>query len=347
MTSMPIELAEDDTGCPAIPTEPDPCDGTLLRKFTDQGDAEAFEQLVLRHGPMVLGVCRRMLRDAHAADDAFQATFLVLVRKAISLRQPELLGNWLYGVAYRIAARARLQTVRRADHEQRFPTMPETNHTQDVERRELQEVLDEELNRLPREHRDLLVLCYLQGKTNVEAARVLGCPPGSISGRLAAARERLRTRLKRRGVVASAALFGTLLLTATARSAVPAPLLQATVNVAMSSAAGSLAVGTVSTHIAALAQSVLRGDARARFSQAMFGVLIALAAFLGVTMLAVWSVAEATLPPQTVSVSPATGSESPDESHVADGTSTLSPQATQEGEAINSAADSPNRRCGS
>lgn len=342
---MPIELAEYDTNSAGL-AETNPCDGTLLQNFTDQGDARAFEQLVVRHGPMVLGVCRRMLRDAHAADDAFQATFLVLVRKATTLQQPEQLGNWLYGVAYRIAARARLQSVRRADHELRFSTMPETNHTQDVERRELQEVLDEELNRLPREHRDLLVLCYLQGKTNAEAARMLGYPAGSISGKLATAREKLRSRLKRRGVVASAALFGTLLLSSTARSAVPAPLLRATVDAAMSTAAGSLAVGTVSSHVAELAQSVLGGGARVRFLNGMLGMLLALVAFLGMTILAVWSAAEATLPPQVVAGSPA-GSELPDESSVAAGTSTPSPQVTGEEEAINSAEGTPHRRCGS
>ena len=239
MTSMPIDLAEFDTDLEKTSAESESSDESLLRQFSVHGDAQAFEQLVVRHGPMVLGVCRRMLRDSHAADDAFQATFLVLVRRATSLRQPELLGNWLYGVAYRIAARARLQSVRRADHELRFPTMPETNQTQEVERRELQEVLDEELNQLPREYRDPLVLCYLQGKTNAEAAQLLGCPVGSISGKLSAAREKLRSRLKRRGLVASAGLFGASLLTSTARSEVPLPLLRATVDAADVGGGGS------------------------------------------------------------------------------------------------------------
>ena len=345
MTSMPIDLAEYDSGCRTIPTEADSCDGSLLRKFTDQSDARAFEQLVVRHGPMVLGVCRRMLRDSHAADDAFQATFLVLVRKATSLRQPELLGNWLYGVAYRIAARARLQTVRRADHELRFPTMPETNHTQDVEQRELQEVLDEELNRLPCEHRDLLVLCYLQGKTNAEAAQLLGCPAGSISGKLSTAREKLRSRLKRRGLVASAGLFGSLLLTSTAPSAVPLPLLRATIDVAMSTAAGSLAAGTASSHVSALAQSVF-GGAQRRISNAVIGMLLALATALVMTILAVWSVAEATIPPQALIISPA-GSESLDGTRGADGISTSSHRMMRENEANNSAAGSTSRCCGS
>ena len=257
--TLPIDLAEFESDLDKTAAESEPSDGSLLQQFSVHGDSRAFEQLVVRHGPMVLGVCRRMLRDSHAADDAFQATFLVLVRKATSLRQPELFGNWLYGVAYRIAARARLQAVRRADYERRFPTMPATNQTQEVERRELQEVLDEELNQLPRKYRDPLVLCYLQGKTNAEAAELLGCPVGSVSGKLSAAREKLRSRLKRRGLAASAGLFAASLLSSTARSEVPLPLLRVTVDAAMAAAAGPLAAGTVSTQAAALVQSALGG----------------------------------------------------------------------------------------
>lgn len=343
---MAIDLSEHDTDCRTTSATAVHCDESLLRRFTDQGDARAFEELVVRHGPMVLGVCRRMLRNSHAADDAFQATFLVLVRKATSLRQPELLGNWLYGVAYRIATRARIQSARRANHELRCPTMSETNHAQDVERRELQEVLDEELNRLPREQRDLLMLCYLQGKTNAEAARLLGCPTGSISGKLAAAREKLRARMQRRGIVASAALFGTLLLTCTARSAVPQPLVRATVDAALSTAAGSLAAGTVSSHAAALAQSAL-GSAPTRVSHTLQGLLLAVAALLSLAALAVWNVAEATIPPQTNSASSPLGTESPDVTRAAVDPSPSSPHVTHERVTVHTAASGAVHRCGS
>ncbi len=193
---------------------------------------------------MVLSVCRRVLQDAHAAEDAFQATFLVLVHKAGAIRQPELLGSWLYGVASRTALRARAQAAQRVDHEMRTVVMSESDEPSDVERRELQGVLDEELSRLPSRLRDPLVLCYLQGKTLVEASGVLGCPPGSLSGRLAAAREQLRIRLRRRGVVTSAAFFAALLLESTARSEVPAALISATVRAATAAAAsGGMVVG--------------------------------------------------------------------------------------------------------
>ena len=189
MTTEPVDLAGLPDLSGTISCGVEPSDRELLSRFSAHEDADAFEQLVRRHGPMVLSVCRRMLRDSHAADDAFQATFLVLVRKASSIRRPGLLGNWLYGVAYRIAFRARLQSAQRVDHEMRTSTMPDVDHTHEVERRELQEVLDEELSGLPKAYRDPLVLCYVQGKSHVEAARLLGCPVGSISGRLATARK--------------------------------------------------------------------------------------------------------------------------------------------------------------
>jgi RNA polymerase sigma factor (sigma-70 family) len=245
----------------------------LLRRFTVQRDADAFELLVRRHGPMVLSVCRRMLRDPHAAEDAFQATFLVLVRKAASLRKPELLGNWLYGVAYRIALRGRLQMTRRVDHEMRTPTLPEINQQLEVEQCEMQAVLDEELHALPGKYRDPLVLCYLQGKTHAQAANILGCPVGSMAGRLATAREKLRLRLKRRGVVTSAGLFGAALMASSARCDVPGTLIHATVQAAASAAVTS-SVSAVSSGFSELARSVL-GVTRAGLAKIVLAVLLA------------------------------------------------------------------------
>jgi RNA polymerase sigma factor (sigma-70 family) len=167
----------------------------LLELFTRHKDTEAFTVLVERHGPMVLGVCQRVLHHEQEAEDAFQATFLELVRKAGSLRHPELLGNWLYGVALRIALKARLQTLRRRYHERQIDALPAVDPFAEVHGQELRALIEEELQYLPAKYRAPLVLCYLEGLTNEEAARRLGWPTGSISYRLARGRQLLRDRL--------------------------------------------------------------------------------------------------------------------------------------------------------
>lgn len=247
-------------------------DRELLRRFAVQRDADAFELLVRRHGPMVLSVCRRMLRDPHAADDAFQATFMLLVRKAASLREPERLGNWLYGVAYRIALRGRLQMAQRVDHEMRTGTQAAIDQQLAVEQLEIQAVLDEELNGLPGKYRDPLILCYLQGKTHAQAARMLGCPVGSMAGRLATAREQLRLRLKRRGVVTSAGLFGAALAASSARCDVPPALIQATVEAA--AAAVQAGAAGAASGLAELAHTALAG-ARTGLAKVLLAALLA------------------------------------------------------------------------
>src|SRR5262249_31616689 len=148
--------------------------------------------------------------NEHDAEDAFQATFLILVRKAGSLGRPELLGNWLYGVAYRTAARARAEATRRRFREVPLidRDLPAKESTPDGVWRDLRPVLDEEINRLPDKYRAPFVLCYLEGKTNEEAARQLGCPLGTVLSRLARARERLRLRLTSRGLTLSVGLLG-------------------------------------------------------------------------------------------------------------------------------------------
>jgi RNA polymerase sigma factor (sigma-70 family) len=230
-------------------------DGRLLLRFVAERDQAAFATLMHRHGPMVLGVCRRVLRDANDADDAFQATFLVLVRKAASLRQPELLGNWLYGVAYRTAARVRAQLIARRGREE--SVMPDLAAPCEdaVAAHELRNLLDDELNRLPERYRRPLVLCHFGGLTNEEAARRLGCPKGTVLSRLARARERLRRGLERRGVMLSATAM-TALLTQSADAAVPVALFETTLASAMTFVAGTTAAGTIGT-AGALAEGVI------------------------------------------------------------------------------------------
>jgi RNA polymerase sigma factor (sigma-70 family) len=174
-------------------------DRELLKRFAQRHEEGAFAALVRRHGPMVLSVCRRVLRNGHDAEDAFQATFLVMIEKAQRLRRPELLANWLYGVAYRTALHARQRAARRSEREREAVAMSsDPAGDPSVESRELRRVLDEELLRLPDKYRAPLVLCYLEGKTNEEAARQLGWPSGSMSYRLARGRELLRERLQTR-----------------------------------------------------------------------------------------------------------------------------------------------------
>ena len=175
-----------------------PSDGQLLERFAANQDPGAFALLIERHGPMVLGVCRRVLNHEQEAEDAFQATFLVLVRRAGSLERPELLGNWLYGVAYRTAHKARARLARRRHHERRVQPMPPVEPDDPLVWQELRGVLDTELRELPSKYRVPLVLCYLEGMTNEEAAHRLGWPTGSMSYRLARGRQLLRDRLRQR-----------------------------------------------------------------------------------------------------------------------------------------------------
>jgi RNA polymerase sigma factor (sigma-70 family) len=205
---------------------------------------------------MVLSLCRYLVHNAADAEDAFQATFLVLVRRAASIRKPELLGNWLYGVAYRVAARARVQEARRRAREKREVEMIAAEPPWEAE--EWRPVLHEELKHLPEKYRAPIVLCYLQGKTNEEAAKLLAWPIGTVKGRLARAREVLRKRLVRRGVTLSAGALAAALTPGTTSAAVPLALLDSTVRSAMLVAAGSMATAGVSLPVAALTKGVLQ-----------------------------------------------------------------------------------------
>jgi RNA polymerase sigma factor (sigma-70 family) len=181
-------------------------DERLLARFAKNGDPSAFELLVWRHGTMVMGVCRRVLGDHHLAEDAFQATFLALARKPRAVRTGAALAGWLHRVARRIAVRAKVDCHKRAERDHRV-ARPELVAPPDILSAEAQELIDAEIDRLPEWQRRAVVLCYLDGHTADQAAQMLGCPRGTVLSRLAAARERLRGRLIRRGLTIPAAGF--------------------------------------------------------------------------------------------------------------------------------------------
>jgi RNA polymerase sigma factor (sigma-70 family) len=228
-------------------------DGQLLEAYVARREEAAFEALVRRHGPMVLGVCRRLLGHEQDAEDAFQATFLVLVRKAASIRPRHKVGSWLYGVAYRAAQKARAAALRRAAREKQVRDMPEPAMEAAGLWHDLVPLLDEEMSRLPEKYRLPIVLCDLEGQTRKEAARQLGWPEGTVAGRLAGGRALLARRLGRHGVPVSAGVLAAVLAQGEAVAAVPLPLVQATVQAASVPAAGAIASAP-----AVISQAVLR-----------------------------------------------------------------------------------------
>jgi RNA polymerase sigma factor (sigma-70 family) len=234
-------------------------DGELLGAFLARQDHQAFESLLWRHGPMVLGVCRRILRHAHDAEEAFQATFLVLVRRAASVVPREAVGNWLYGVAYRTALEARRARARRQAREKQMKHVPHPQVEPEQGWHDLQPILDQELSRLPDKYRIAVVLCDLEGRTCREVARRLGVPERTLSGRLTAARQTLAQRLSRRGVVLSAGALAAVLNESKATAALPLTLVASTVNAATAFAAGQAAVaGVIAPRVAELTEGVLR-----------------------------------------------------------------------------------------
>jgi RNA polymerase sigma factor (sigma-70 family) len=235
----------------------DPTDAQLLDDFLRRRDERAFELLVWRHAAMVFAACRRVLHDRHEAEDAFQATFLVFVRKAGSISKRDSVGSWLHRVAFRIAQRARSRAARRPGP---LPgeDVPGRTSPDEVLWRDLRPVLEEEVNRLPEKYRRPFVLCYLEGNTNDQAARQLGCPKGTILSRLVRGRERLRARLARRGVALSGSVLAAMLISRAAEAAAPAALVSAAVKAAIPFAAGTAAASLVSARPAAWTEGVLK-----------------------------------------------------------------------------------------
>ncbi|MFL5342776.1 MAG: sigma-70 family RNA polymerase sigma factor [Gemmataceae bacterium] len=210
MTASPISTVAEHLRRLARPAEP--ADGELLTAFVRRRDESALAALVERHGPMVWGVCRRLLPH-HDAEDAFQATFLVLVRKAAAIRDRTALANWLYGVARQTAIRARSCSAKQRRREQPVSDWPEPM-APDIDRHDdLRSLIDQALSRLPEKYRVLIVLCDLEGRTRADVARELGCPEGTVGGRLARARQLLARRLARPGLVFPAVAAAPVVLT--------------------------------------------------------------------------------------------------------------------------------------
>jgi RNA polymerase sigma factor (sigma-70 family) len=236
-----------------------PTDSQLLESFINRQDEAAFAALVRRHGPMVHGVCRRVLHHVHDAEDAFQATFLVLARKAASLRSRALVGQWLHGVAYRTALRARTMNARRRAKEQQARDLARPAVPADDGWQELLPLLDQEVDRLPERYRAAVVLCDLEGVTRREAARRLNLPEGTLSGRLTTARKLLARRLARYGLAPSAGALAAALSANGASACVPGAVAASTARVAVLVAAGqALTAGAVPARVVTLTEGVVK-----------------------------------------------------------------------------------------
>ncbi len=233
-------------------------DQDLLRRFVEERDEPAFETLLQRHGAMVLDVCRGVLGNEADVEDSFQATFLTLARRAESIRKRTSLASWLHGVAYRTALRARADGARRRRHETRTSPRCTTPDADELTWREIRQVVHEELDRLPERPRAALVLCYLQGKTQDEAAVELGLPKGTLKGHLERGRSLLQARLVRRGLGPGAVLTLAAWPAATSAAGLSPPLVHATVKTATAFTAGKAAVALVSPGVATLSESVVK-----------------------------------------------------------------------------------------
>jgi RNA polymerase sigma factor (sigma-70 family) len=243
-------------------------DGELLARYVSRRDEVAFEALVERHGPMVSQVCRSALSDPHDAQDAFQATFLVLARRAASIRERGSVASWLFGVAGRVSARARVSAARRRKHESSAAAMTARRddglsppwRDSEQERHELDRAaaLHEELARLPQKYREPVVLCYLEGRTYQEVADKLRRPIGTVKVRLSRARGMLRGRLARRGVGLPAGLAAVELGAESASAAVPPILLRGTLEAVARVGTGKLTAGGTISPAVELANEILR-----------------------------------------------------------------------------------------
>jgi RNA polymerase sigma factor (sigma-70 family) len=250
-------------------------DGQLLASFIDKKDEGAFEALVYRHGPMVFGVCRRVAGNYHDAEDAFQATFLVLAGKAPSVSPRERVANWLHGVALRTAMKAKAMTAKRRRREKQVTEMPEPETVQHDPWHDLQPLLDQELNGLPENYRLPILLCDLEGKTIKEATQQLGWPQGTLATRLARGRKLLAKRLANRGIVLSAESLVAVVSRNVASASVATSLMSSTVKAATLMAAGQATVaGMVPAKVAALMEGVMKAMSMRKFKTALVLMMV-------------------------------------------------------------------------
>ena len=234
-------------------------DGDLLTAYVTSQDPVAFEALVRRHAGMVWGVCRRTLGNDHDAEDAFQATFLILCRKASSIKPPGMVGNWLYGVARRAALKAKSLIRSRQLKEHAIAHLPARSNQSDSERLELRQFLDEELSKLPAKYRVPIVLCDLEGLTRNEACQRLGWLEGTLSGRLSRARSLLARRLLRRGFGLSAGVGASFLAsTSTSSAGVPPKILAAVLDATLLRGAEPAVLGKISATATTLSNGIIR-----------------------------------------------------------------------------------------
>jgi RNA polymerase sigma factor (sigma-70 family) len=266
-------------------------DGDLLRRFQAAGDADIFAELVRRHGPLVWGLCRRLLRDPYCAEDIFQAAFFLLFRKARSIRKPDALGSWLHGVAYRLAVRARTRQARLHARQRPLYDTPQPQTGADPSHREQEALLDEEIARLPARYRAAIILCHLQGKTIEQAAAVLGCAVGTVKSRLARGRGLLRKQLERRGMAPDAHV-------AAGPAMVPLALVDRVAMAARALAAGQTAASVLPAPSLALARGFLQGILLKRLT--VFTAVVLGLTFLGSaaawTLGALWETSDPVAP---------------------------------------------------
>jgi RNA polymerase sigma factor (sigma-70 family) len=253
-------------------------DRELLRRFAEARDGDAFAVLMRRHGPMVLGLARRVVGDAQLAEDVFQAAFLMLARKAHTIRRAESLSCWLHGVAFRLALRVRRAHQRRQEREAHVRRCHSSTPLDELTAQEFLTVLDEELHHLPERYRSPLILCCLEGLSQEEAAKRLGCSAGAVKGRLERGRNQLRLRLEKRGLTLPAVLGGTLLL-AGSTSPVPAALAQATLQAATTG-------GGIAPAVAALLEEAMRTMLVNKFKAIGAAVMLLALSGTGVGMMA-------------------------------------------------------------
>jgi RNA polymerase sigma factor (sigma-70 family) len=257
-------------------------DDQMVADFVSLGDGSAFEGLVRRYGPMVFRVCRDVLGDPQDAEDAFQATFVVLLRQAGSIRDRASIGRWLYEVASRISRRERRRVAKIRSQERQVPAMDWAAPPDfDPAAREWKPILHDEIRRLPAKLRDPIVLCYFEGLTVEAAARRLRCPVGTLKSRLGKGRELLRSRLTRRGLAASTLLLLMFSLTEEVSAAVPDPLLDSTVKAGLSGVDGA----TVSRRVASM---VIEEEAKWRWTRfaASWSLLMVLVFIFGASRMA-------------------------------------------------------------